>query len=135
MGRLPREIAPTPPAESEWRRGETSHQTPEKNTGLKTGHYKTDSKNLEQTTSIALSSVAASDEKMYLLQNACVFELDQLVQVEILESLAAREFDELRRDALNLCAHDFVNVGLEAGCLQALDEVRSDALDFERDPF
>src|SRR5216684_3490390 len=79
--------------------------------------------------------VAATERKLCLLQNACVFQLDQLVQIEILETLAARQFDELRRDSHHFGADDFVDVGLEARGLQRLDEFLGDSLYFERDPF
>src|ERR1700747_2309973 len=57
----------------------------------------------------------------YLLQHARVFELDQLIQVEILEAVAARQFDELRRDALYFRADYFVDIGLKSCGLQSFD--------------
>src|SRR5262244_2549896 len=70
-----------------------------------------------------------------LLQNASLFQLDQLIQIEILEAVALRQFDELRRNALHFGADDFVDVRLEARGLESLDEVGGDTLHFERDPF
>src|SRR5262252_4098703 len=69
-----------------------------------------------------------------LLQNASVFQLDELVQIKILEAMALSQRNELRRNALHLRADDFVHIGLEPGSLQALDVVGVDALHLQGDP-
>src|SRR5437660_9488763 len=80
-------------------------------------------------------NAATADNEMCLLQDVCVFELGQLVQVKILETMAARKFDKLRRNAHYFRGNDFVNIWLNTSGLKALDKVCVYSLDFERDPF
>src|SRR5215813_5302959 len=72
-----------------------------------------------------------TEDRVRLLQNASVFQLDQLVQIEIFEAVALGQFDELRRDALYFRTDDFIHIGLEPGGLQTLNIFGGQALHFE----
>src|SRR6266699_2212755 len=67
-------------------------------------------------------------------ENIGVLERHEFVQRQVLKSVLARFFNELRRDSLHLRADDFFALQiLEASCLQSLHVLRRDSLHLHPD--